>query len=89
MSLRIRQTTDSLLAIEIEDTGIGIAEEQLGTIFESFRQADGSHTRKHQGTGLGLAISKKIVELHGGRICVQSEVGVGSTFIVELPSKQS
>ena len=89
VSLRIRQTTDSLLAIEIEDTGIGIAEEQLGTIFESFRQADGSHTRKHQGTGLGLAISKKIVELHGGRIYVQSEVGVGSTFIVELPSKQS
>ena len=85
VNLRIYSTENASLIIEIADTGIGIPEEQLETIFESFRQADGSHTRKHQGTGLGLAISKRIVELHGGEITVASRVGEGSTFTVSLP----
>tara|TARA_R110002050_G_scaffold92566_3_gene193740 strand:- start:32198 stop:35701 length:3504 start_codon:yes stop_codon:yes gene_type:complete len=73
------------LAISISDTGIGIAEEKLGSIFKSFEQADGSVQREYGGTGLGLSVTKQLVELHGGTIEVQSEVGKGSTFRFTLP----
>jgi signal transduction histidine kinase len=74
-----------MLAIAVSDTGIGIPEDQLGRIFEEFRQVDGSSTRKVQGTGLGLAITKRLIELMGGRMGVTSEVGKGSVFTVEIP----
>ena len=68
------------LHFSVEDTGIGIAPDQLDTIFEPFTQADNSTTRTYGGTGLGLAISKQIVQLMGGRIWAESRLGTGSTF---------
>jgi len=73
------------LCLVVEDSGIGIAPEALGAIFDKFRQVDGSTTRSSDGTGLGLAITRHLVELHGGQITVESVVGQGSVFTVRLP----
>ncbi len=71
--------------IRVADTGCGIHREDLQYVFESFRQVDGSDTRAAKGSGLGLAITKKLVELHGGTITVESEVGKGSCFTYSIP----
>ena len=71
--------------ISVSDTGIGIAQEDQGLIFEEFRQAGQDHAGKREGTGLGLTLTRKFVELHGGSIRVKSEVGHGSTFTFTLP----
>jgi signal transduction histidine kinase len=73
--------------LSVCDTGPGIPEADRVKIFEEFQQADSSATKKKGGTGLGLSISRRIVEMHGGRIWVESEVGKGSTFSVSLPVK--
>ncbi|MEG4507845.1 ATP-binding protein [Microcoleus sp. F6_B4] len=77
------------LAITVSDTGIGIPEDKLERIFESFEQADGSTAREYGGTGLGLTVAKQLVELHGGKIWVSSTVGVGSQFTFTLPVSET
>jgi signal transduction histidine kinase/HAMP domain-containing protein len=76
---------DGAVEISVTDTGIGIAPEDQTAIFEEFRQVGHDETRKQEGTGLGLTLAKKFVELHGGRIWVESEPGRGSTFTLTLP----
>jgi signal transduction histidine kinase len=76
---------DGAFTVSVADTGPGIPPDQLTRVFEQFHQVDSSNTKAKGGTGLGLAISKQIIEMHGGRIWVESSLGKGSTFHVELP----
>jgi signal transduction histidine kinase len=76
---------DGSVEISVNDTGIGIAPEDQGIIFEEFRQVGADYARKREGTGLGLALARRLVELHGGRIWVKSEIGKGSAFTFTLP----
>lgn len=78
---------DGAVEISVSDTGIGISQEDQERIFSEFLQVEGSYTRKYEGTGLGLALTKKLVELHGGRIWVESAPGKGSRFIFTMPDK--
>jgi signal transduction histidine kinase len=73
------------LVYRVSDTGIGIPPEELHNVFAEFRQVDATVTRQFGGTGLGLSITKKFVEMHGGRIWVESAVGRGSTFFFAVP----
>jgi signal transduction histidine kinase len=76
---------NGMFEVAIKDTGPGIAPEDQARIFEAFQQVDNSNTRKKGGTGLGLSISKRLVEMHGGTVGVESEAGAGSIFFVRLP----
>ncbi len=77
--------SDDAIFVSVSDTGVGISEGDQEAIFKEFRQVDGTDTRRKGGTGLGLAIAKRIIEMHGGRIWIESSLGQGSTFSFTLP----
>ena len=81
------QATTDWIVFRVRDTGIGMTPEQLGRLFEAFTQADASTTRQYGGTGLGLALTRRLSRMMGGDVTVESEVGVGSTFIIRLPAQ--
>ena len=84
--VRITATAENgHFTVAVTDTGPGIPPEELKRVFEQFHQIDNSNTKAKGGTGLGLAIAKQIVEMHGGRIWVESTLGKGATFQMELP----
>ena len=85
VQVEVKEIASERLVIIVKDTGIGIAPDDLEHIFEEFRQLDQTTTRKYSGTGLGLAITESLVQLMHGKITVESEVGKGSTFLIELP----
>ncbi len=88
ISISVRREEEEIV-FSVADTGVGISPADLSNIFEEFRQADGSIRRHHDGVGLGLAISKRFVQVHGGKIWVQSTVGEGSVFSFSLPMDES
>jgi len=76
---------DETLRFSVSDTGIGIAPDKIDNLFTEFKQTDAAIASEYGGTGLGLAITKKFIEMHGGRIWVESELGKGSSFLFEIP----
>jgi signal transduction histidine kinase/CheY-like chemotaxis protein len=83
---RIARNGSDWLTFSIRDTGIGMTPEQIGKLFRAFSQADDSTSRRYGGTGLGLALTKKFCQIMGGDVRVESEIGKGSTFTIELPA---
>ena len=83
--VRVETAGPDLFRIDVEDSGIGVSQENLGKLFVEFQQLDASAAKKYQGTGLGLALTKRIIEAQGGRVEVRSAAGEGSTFSAILP----
>ena len=87
VTIRVSRNEMRHLTYEVVDTGIGLSAEQMGRLFVPFQQADNSMTRKFGGTGLGLAISRRLADMMGGTIRLESQLGVGSSFTLEFPIK--
>ncbi|HLG99419.1 MAG TPA: ATP-binding protein [Bryobacteraceae bacterium] len=85
VAVRLKTEGSTDFRLEVSDTGIGIAEKDVGRLFLEFQQLDATTSKRHQGTGLGLALTKRVVEAQGGRVGVESELGQGSTFFAVLP----
>ena len=84
-----RTLDNDLIEISVADTGIGIKEDDLSKLFRSFEQLEAPYTKTYRGTGLGLILAQKLIELHGGKIWVESEFGKGSTFVFVIPIRQN
>jgi signal transduction histidine kinase len=87
IEIKANELSATQFMLSVKDTGIGIAAPELEHIFEEFRQVDQTTTRKHGGTGLGLTITKSLVQMMQGKISVESKLGQGATFYVELPRR--
>ena len=85
VDIRVRCLDPNRFELQVRDTGIGIKPEDISRLFTEFEQLDSGTARRFEGTGLGLALTRKIVEMQGGAINVESEVGKGARFIAELP----
>ena len=77
--------TDKHIEVSVQDTGVGIAADELDKVFEKFYRSNDPRVQEQTGTGLGLALSQEVVRLHGGKITVESEINKGSTFTMTLP----
>jgi signal transduction histidine kinase len=88
IKLRVERATDGTVRFSVCDTGIGIAPADIPRAMAVFGQVDGALNRKYEGTGLGLPLSKALTEMHGGRLDLQSEPGVGTVVTVELPPER-
>ena len=89
VTISVNLLSDGEIAIAVADTGVGIAPADIPTALEPFRQIDNSMSRSHQGTGLGLPLTRKLVELHGGRLTIESALGVGTTVTAVFPSERN
>jgi signal transduction histidine kinase len=88
ITIRLRRQRDDCLAIAVSDTGIGIRQEDVAVVMAPFGQVDTGLNRKFEGTGLGLPLTKAFVEMHGGTLALESELGKGTTVTVTLPAKR-
>ncbi len=88
VNVQARMADVDSVEISVEDTGIGIKAEDISKLFKAFTQLESAYTKKHEGTGIGLVLSRQLVELHGGRIWLESEIGVGSRFSFIIPLRQ-
>ena len=89
VNLRVAINSDNRFQLTVSDTGIGIAPENIEIALSDFGQVDGSLTRRHDGAGLGLPLSKKLTELHGGELSIESELGAGTTVTVLFPKDRT
>ncbi len=89
ITVTILESNHNSVAIKVKDSGVGISEEELPKLFDRFYQVDSSQTRGHEGTGIGLALTKELVELHSGKISVNSKLSERTEFIIELPLGRS
>src|SRR5262249_44039511 len=86
VDIDVLRLPDGGVEIAVKDTGIGMSPDDIKRVGEPFLQIDGQHARKYEGTGLGLVIAKRLIELHGGQLAVESKLGVGTKMFLRLPA---